>query len=230
MHMRQLKSGFLLVASGGWLAAGLGIALANGVVWQLGVLVAIAAVALALAVPESASRVIPPSRMRASHAASVGLAMDEHPIDAPSFAPVPEARAADARKRLSKLPDAPSADNPIELRPRRGGMSARSEPVETFEEFPFSVSNSGPAPIPVTVANGPGAMNGRAREHGNNLDLNRLPLAGAILDPGTSFTKAGPADGVTRGVCSKCDTPIELSSRRPIRATCPVCGHSKLLN
>lgn len=36
--------------------------------------------------------------------------------------------------------------------------------------------------------------------------------------------------GVIHGVCGRCGTRISVADRRPVWATCPVCGHSKLLN
>jgi len=36
--------------------------------------------------------------------------------------------------------------------------------------------------------------------------------------------------GVIHGVCSRCGTRISVANHRPVWATCPVCGHSKLLN
>lgn len=56
--------------------------------------------------------------------------------------------------------------------------------------------------------------------------------------PPTAWARpAGPQDarysplgrGETRGVCSKCGAHLTLPSARPLRATCPACGHSKML-
>lgn len=43
--------------------------------------------------------------------------------------------------------------------------------------------------------------------------------------------RSAPAtpERLTRGMCGKCQSPITVSSRRPIRVTCPMCGHSKIL-
>lgn len=34
----------------------------------------------------------------------------------------------------------------------------------------------------------------------------------------------------TRGLCSQCGGTIWLSAQRPVRATCPLCGFSRVLN
>lgn len=59
-----------------------------------------------------------------------------------------------------------------------------------------------------------------------------VPLVTAAPQ-GTFF----PVDGngtatakVTKGMCGRCGTKLTLSARRPLRATCPVCGNSKVLN
>lgn len=37
------------------------------------------------------------------------------------------------------------------------------------------------------------------------------------------------APGRTKGVCSGCGVPITVSTRRPLRISCPECGRSRLL-
>lgn len=39
----------------------------------------------------------------------------------------------------------------------------------------------------------------------------------------------GAGDGTTRGKCSECGAMLTLSDRRPVRATCPNCGHTRLI-
>jgi DNA-directed RNA polymerase subunit RPC12/RpoP len=33
----------------------------------------------------------------------------------------------------------------------------------------------------------------------------------------------------TRGKCSRCDATLWLTARRPLKATCPTCGFSRVL-
>ncbi len=253
MHMQRLKSGFLLIGVAGWVAAGLGIALGHAVTWQLGILVAIAGVALSLAIIEGEARRVPPradSRMkvRASQARANPLPRwvdgdSEQSMVAYATAEPRAPPAQPSRPRLSSLPAAPSADNPIHLGRRPARASGREADPATMafddvDTIPFGVVARDPKPLAVTIANGPRMPNGAGTNGASGAvakqsvswDKDSMPLTSAILggsdDSGTAFTE----ERVTRGVCSKCDTPIVLSSRRPIRATCPVCGHSKLLN
>lgn len=51
-----------------------------------------------------------------------------------------------------------------------------------------------------------------------------LRLTGAILSGMQTGGK------VTRGKCSRCASTIWLSAQRPVKARCPVCGHTRVLS
>lgn len=63
------------------------------------------------------------------------------------------------------------------------------------------------------------------------------PIAPEMDDPvGTVPTEwarrhVGPLEpGRVKGICSGCGTPISISTRRPLRVACPVCGRTRLLS
>lgn len=55
------------------------------------------------------------------------------------------------------------------------------------------------------------------------------PSAWARPTPSADTRYSPLGRGETRGVCSKCGAHLTLPSARPLRATCPACGHSKML-
>lgn len=58
-------------------------------------------------------------------------------------------------------------------------------------------------------------------------DIASSPGPEGVDDPPP--TEAGAGDGTTRGKCSECGATLTLSDRRPVRATCPNCGHTRVV-
>lgn len=67
-------------------------------------------------------------------------------------------------------------------------------------------------------------------EEHSDIDASPGPEAGAGAgEGGRPPTESGAGSGTTKGTCGECGAGLTLSDRRPVRARCPNCGHTRLL-
>ena len=96
-------------------------------------------------------------------------------------------------------------------------------PAPDFDQTDFAVVEAPPAPArPPAPRSGPA---GPARASWAPREAPPEPVP-------TEWARrhVGPVEsGRTKGVCSGCGTTISVSTQRPLRIACPVCGRTRLL-
>lgn len=148
-------------------------------------------------------------------------------------------------------------DSPVVKGWRRGSRIREDDPVKVKEESGFEALAPVAAPAPAggevvrppfgkvsqewdasfTIAPAPTAASAPQPMPVAPRGAAAAPVAAPpprVVQPTTMAVPApvsanGAPERLTRGICSKCQSPITVSSRRPIRVTCPMCGHSKIL-
>lgn len=114
--------------------------------------------------------------------------------------------------RLPRGPPEPSAARPRTLTP----TAPRQE--QEWEDVEFAVvDEDAPARPPPVRAAPPRPASPDMEDSAVPTEWARRHLG--ALEPGR-----------VKGICSGCGTPLSISTRRPLRVACPVCGRTRLLS
>jgi DNA-directed RNA polymerase subunit RPC12/RpoP len=131
-----------------------------------------------------------------------------------------------------------AAEAPPELEVVRDGPAPTTVPVADLDAVPFTLVQEPPAREAVLVAVTPGGGSPFHEPARSALplppilreDRHAQPPAPQPIPTEWARRQVGPASpGRTKGACSGCGAMLSVSTQRPLRIACPVCGRSRLL-